>query len=375
MKKILFRKLLFDCLLVVLIFLVGVSLIIWVFQAVNFLDIIIEDGRNANVYLTYTLLNLPKIIGRIIPFAIFFGFTYIFIKYEMNNELIIFWNIGVNKIELINFFLKFSFFLTLVQILFLALIVPKSQEISRSLIKSSNVDFLEDLIKPKRFIDTIKGLTIYTEEKNKDGTLKNIYIKKSSPDGNFQITFAKKGIFENKSNDRILVLYNGQTLNSNKGKITNFSFSQSDFGMSEMNTHTTTASKIQEISSMNLLICLKFLNNKKQMEKMQNCTIQNLRNIYQEIFKRFIKPIYIPSLILISLFLIMRSKEDIKYTRFKFSIFLFGLVIIVLSESSSGYVSNTYLENIKFILIPLSILLFLYISFIYQLKFKFKNLL
>jgi lipopolysaccharide export system permease protein len=293
----------------------------------------------------------------------------------MNNELIIFWNIGVNKIELINFFLKFSFFLTLVQILFLALIVPKSQEISRSLIKSSNVDFLEDLIKPKRFIDTIKGLTIYTEEKNKDGTLKNIYIKKSSPDGNFQITFAKKGIFENKSNDRILVLYNGQTLNSNKGKITNFSFSQSDFGMSEMNTHTTTASKIQEISSMNLLICLKFLNNKKQMEKMQNCTIQNLRNIYQEIFKRFIKPIYIPSLILISLFLIMRSKEDIKYTRFKFSIFLFGLVIIILSESSSGYVSNTYLENIKFILIPLSILLFLYISFIYQLKFKFKNLL
>ena len=375
MKKILFRKLLFDCLLVVLIFLVGVSLIIWVFQAVNFLDIIIEDGRNANVYLTYTLLNLPKIIGRIIPFAIFFGFTYIFIKYETNNELIIFWNIGVNKIELINFFLKFSFFLTLVQILFLALIVPKSQEISRSLIKSSDVDFLEDLIKPKRFIDTIKGLTIYTEEKNKDGTLKNIYIKKSSPDGNFQITFAKKGIFENKSNDRILVLYNGQTLNSNKGKITNFSFSQSDFGMSEMNTHTTTATKIQEISSMNLFICLKFLNNKKQMKNMHNCTIQNLRNIYQEIFKRFIKPIYIPSLILISLFLIMKSKEDIKYTRFKFSIFLFGLVIIVLSESSSGYVSNTYLENIKFILIPLSILLFLYISFIYQLKFKFKNLL
>ena len=118
MKKILFRKLLFDCLLIFLMFLVGVSLIIWVFQAVNFLDIIIEDGRNANVYLTYTLLNLPKIIGRILPFAVFFGFTYILIKYEMNNELMIFWNIGVNKIQLINFFLKFSLILTLIQIFF-----------------------------------------------------------------------------------------------------------------------------------------------------------------------------------------------------------------------------------------------------------------
>ena len=374
MKKILFRKLLFDCLLVFFMFLVGVSLIIWVFQAVNFLDIIIDDGRNANVYFTYTLLNLPKIIGRIIPFAIFFGFTYILIRYEMNNELIIFWNTGVNKIELINFFLRISFLLTLIQIIFLALIVPKSQELARSLIKSSDIDFLEDLIKPKKFIDTIKGLTIYTEEKNKDGTLKNIYIKKSSIDGNFQITFAKKGEFVNKSKDRVLVLYNGQTLNSNNGKITNFSFSQSDFGMSEMNTHTTTANKIQEISSRNLFICLKFIDNKKQMENMHNCTVQNLRNIYQEIFKRLIKPMYIPSLILIALFLIMKSKEDITYTKFKFLIFLFGLVIIVLSESSSGYVSSIYFENIKFILLPITILVFLYINFIYQLKFKFKNL-
>ena len=35
---------------------------VWVFQAVNFLDIMIEDGRGYLVYLNYTLLNFPKII-------------------------------------------------------------------------------------------------------------------------------------------------------------------------------------------------------------------------------------------------------------------------------------------------------------------------
>ena len=108
MKKIIFRKLLSDCLVFSLISLIGISSIIWVFQAVNFLDIIIEDGRNQKIYLLYTILNFPKIITKVLPFCIFFGFSYIFIKYELKNELIIFWNHGVKKISLINFFLAIS---------------------------------------------------------------------------------------------------------------------------------------------------------------------------------------------------------------------------------------------------------------------------
>ena len=50
MKKILFRKLLFDYMSFFLIALFSSSIIIWVFQAVNFLDIMIEDGRDYIIY-------------------------------------------------------------------------------------------------------------------------------------------------------------------------------------------------------------------------------------------------------------------------------------------------------------------------------------
>jgi lipopolysaccharide export system permease protein len=66
----------------------------------------------------------------------------------------------------------------LIQILFLTIVVPKSQEMARSNLRSSNVDYFEGLIKPKKFNDTIKGLTIYAQNKNPDGEFKNIYIKK-----------------------------------------------------------------------------------------------------------------------------------------------------------------------------------------------------
>ena len=111
MKKILFRKLLSDCTIFFLIALFSSSFIIWIFQAVNFLDIMIEDGRDYLVYIKYSLLNFPKIISKIFPFILFFSIFYVTIKYEQKNELIIFWNFGIDKIQIINLILKFSFFL------------------------------------------------------------------------------------------------------------------------------------------------------------------------------------------------------------------------------------------------------------------------
>ena len=103
MKKILFRKLLFDCMVFFFIALFSTSLIIWIFQAVNFLDIIVEDGRDYLLYINYSILTFPKIVSKILPFAIFFSFYYVINRYELNNELMIFWNFGVEKIQLANF--------------------------------------------------------------------------------------------------------------------------------------------------------------------------------------------------------------------------------------------------------------------------------
>ncbi len=180
MKKILFRKILFDCLKFFIISIFGIGSIVWVFQAVNYLDIMVEDGRNYQVYFEYTILSFPKILSKIFPFTIFLSFFYIISKYENNNELIIFWTHGIKKIQVINFFLKASLALMIFQIIFISFLVPFTQDKARSSIKDSDVNFLETFIVPKTFNDVIKGVTIYTDEKKKDGSLKNIFIKKKN---------------------------------------------------------------------------------------------------------------------------------------------------------------------------------------------------
>ena len=374
MKKIIFRKLLLDCLTFFFLALFGISTIIWVFQAVNFLDIMIEDGRNYNIYFNYTLLNFPKIISRILPFALFFSFSYTFIKYETDNELIIFWNHGINKFKIVNFFFWVSILIMLIQILLLSIIVPKSQEIARSKLRSSNVDYFEGLIKPKKFNDTIKGLTIYAEDKNVNEEFKNIYIKKNNSESGFQITFAKKGVFEFKGNKKILVLYDGQTLTDNSKNITNFNFSKSDFGLSNMDSHLVTHKKIQELSTINLINCLQYILGTKEIE-IENCYRDNPRNIYKELIKRLINPFYLPVLILISLLLILNSKENLKYNKNKYLIFFTGFIIIILSESSLGYISENIIKNILILILPLILILLVYLIYIYKLSLIYRKIL
>ena len=99
MKKIIFRKIAIDCAKFFLLTIFTFSTIIWVLQAVNYLDFVIEDGHGFMVYFKYTLLSFPKIFSRIYPYALFLSFTYILLKYENNNELVIFWNFGIYKIR------------------------------------------------------------------------------------------------------------------------------------------------------------------------------------------------------------------------------------------------------------------------------------
>ena len=374
MKKIIFRKLLLDCLTFFFLALFGISTIIWVFQAVNFLDIMIEDGRNYSVYLNYTLLNFPKIISRILPFALFFSFSYTFLKYENSNELIIFWNHGINKMQIINFFFFISILIMLIQIILISLVVPKTQELARTKLRSSNIDYFEGLIKPKKFNDTIKGLTIYAEDQDENKDFKNIYIKKNNSVSGFQITFAKKGVFENKGNKRILVLYDGQTLNQNGKNITNFEFSKSDFGLSNMDSHLVTHKKLQELSTTTLINCLQFILQIRKNE-IKDCYKDNPRNIYKELFKRLINPFYLPVLILISLMLILNSKENLKYNKNKYLTFFVGFIIIIISESSLGYITDNLIKNIVILFLPLILALSFYLFYIYKLNLIFRKIL
>ena len=378
MKKIIYRKLAKDCTKFFLLIIFTISIIIWVLQAVNYLDFAVEDGHGFFVYFNYTLLSFPKIFSRIYPFAIFISFSYILLKYEEKNELIIFWNFGIKKIDFINFFIKFSFLFMFLSLLLNALIVPLTQDKARSFIRSSNLDLFESMLKPKKFVDIIKNLTIYYDEKNINGELKNIFLNDKLSLTDSQTTFAKTGIFEVRENKKILVLYDGKTINNVDGKIYEFTFNKTDFNISRFNSTAIIYQKTQETSTVELVQCLLIVNNfkkiigNKTMKDITNCTAQNLKNIYEELYSRLIKPLYITFLITISLLFILRSKSNPTFKSYKFKIYFLGFVFIIFFESSSKFASINLLQNSFISILPILFVSMIYLYFLKTLRIKKK---
>ena len=108
MDKLIFRKFSLDIVSFFLISSFSITFIIWIIQAVNFLDLVSNDGHSLNVYFYFVSLNLPKIFSKTVIFVFFISIFYVINKYNNANELIVFWNNGIKKIKFINFILKLS---------------------------------------------------------------------------------------------------------------------------------------------------------------------------------------------------------------------------------------------------------------------------
>ena len=376
MKKIIYRKIGKDCIRFFLLSTFTISVIIWVLQAVNYLDFVIEDGHGFLVYFNYTLLNFPKIFSRIFPLAIFLSFTYILLKYESKNELVIFWNFGIKKISFINFFIKLSFAFVLLNLLLNAVITPTSQNKARSFLRTSELDFFESILKPKKFIDIVTNLTIYFDQKTEEGDLKNIFLKEISNKNSSQITFAKIGRLELRDNKKFITLYNGKTINNKDGKISEFQFSKTDYNITRFGTKSTVTKKTQENSTKDLINCVLVLKviketvQRQELEKYyksRNCGFENLENINKELYSRLIKPLYTTFLVTISLLIILKSKDDYTFRFYKFKIYLFGFLFIIFLESSSKFIGTNMLQNLFISFLPVLLVASIYIYFLNKL--------
>ena len=381
MKKLIFKKFAKDVFQFFLLVSISISLIVWVIQAVNFLDIVTEDGHGFKVYFLYTLLSLPKIFSKILPFIYFISLLYIILKYENENELIIFWTIGIKKIEFVNVLLKFSIFYLILQLLFTTYIVPTTLDKARSYIRGSNVDLFSSIIQEKKFIDVVKDLTIFVEEKNINGDLKNIFLKEKIGENEYQTIIAKEGKIKKYDIKTTLLLFDGKIINNNNKKINSFEFSKTEINLSKFTTKTTTHPKIQEIGTYDVLACIVRLKNFNNAyisnifitnKKLNNCIPENLKDTFQEIFKRFVSPLYLLTLSLIACLIIIKSKDDYEYFKHKFGLFVLGVITIIISEISIKYSSANTIQNIHIFSLPVLFLVTIYLYI--KLKIKKPNL-
>ena len=367
MEKLIFRKFFLDILNFFLIATVSLSLIVWVIQAVNYLDFVSEDGHSFKVYFIYTLLSFPKIISRLMIFVFFISIFYTILRYQEKNELIIFWSNGIRKLGFFNFIVKCSFILVIIQLFLTLFVVPKSQDLARSYIRTSNVDYFPSLLKSKRFVSTLEDLTIFVDKKNDNGELINIFLKDKKELNSSQIITAKKGVFKKSRNTFYLVLEDGNIIDLSEKGSTIISYDKTNVNLSNYATKTTVDPKIQEQPSKLLFNCIFsiYINNSGFKDRNLDCNRNTVGIALEEIYKRIILPFYTIILSIVASCLALKSEYKNYFSLYKIFVFFIGIIVIAFSQASANYSTVINFGNIMLIVTPflISVLFYFYMQF------------
>ena len=75
----------------------SLTIIAWTVRAVNFLDLIVENGYPLTTYFKYSILNIFGIMPKFIPLSFLLAILIFILKQKQENELIILWTSGVIK--------------------------------------------------------------------------------------------------------------------------------------------------------------------------------------------------------------------------------------------------------------------------------------
>tara|TARA_B100000029_G_C17525400_1_gene941482 strand:- start:553 stop:1695 length:1143 start_codon:yes stop_codon:yes gene_type:complete len=379
MKNTIYKYFFYEFVRYFTISLFALSIIIWTVQAVNFLDLVTEDGHAFRVYFLYSLLTVSKVLTKIIPFCFLLSTVLTVLKLEKDNELIVLWTIGLNKIHVANLIFRISLLVMFVQLLLTSFINPALLNYSRTILKTSHLQFVPSMFKEKQFNDTVEGLTIFVERKTPENTYHNILIhdqgkilsKIGSP-GSSSTIIAKSGYVSKDEKNLILLNGNIQKIEADEnGKISVVSFEKTSLNLSGISTKSISEPKIQETSTIKIIKCILNDNN---FEKMHNCTPtkKNFINTKVEFNKRFGIPVFIPLISLICCFLLTSRKDKKLFDYYKYIYFLIGVIILIFAETTVRYSGLSWNHTLVYYLSP--ILLIPIIYFILIKKFKYENL-
>ena len=351
-----------------LVIVFGLSIIALTVRAVNFLDLIVDNGYPVSTYFKYSFLNLFGIAPKFIPLAFLLSMVIFILKHIEDSEFVILWTSGIKKIQVVNLLFFTSLIVLLFYIVLSAFLTPIALNKSRQLLSEDQLNSFLPTIRTQQFSDSFKGFTFIVEKKI-NNEIQNIFLhdtgknlKNLSPNISSETNttvVAEKGIVK----ERKMFLFNGQIISSKSSNEETeiIKFEQLNIDLSDLVTTTIKQPKLQETSTLTLISCL--------FSKSQNpeiCKKDVNKEIFPILIRRIVLPFYIPVITLVCSFLLLKNQRI--YSN-KISIFIYGFIILLLTELLIRYTGLNYLLRIFYLIMPVSLSLFFY----FFLNYKFSK--
>src|SRR6056297_2061812 len=150
--------------------------IFWINKAVRMFDRLIGDGQPAWVFLEFTALTLPGVIGVVLPIAAFAATVYVVHRLSAESELTVMQAMGYSPLRLIRPVLVFGAIIALMMSILAHLLIPNSLSQLRLRQDEVSRNITAKLLTEGEFLHPAPGITFYIRDITPEGELKYVFL-------------------------------------------------------------------------------------------------------------------------------------------------------------------------------------------------------
>lgn len=145
-------------------------------QSLDQLEVIVERGQSVWVMLKLTLLAVPQLFAVILPIGLFVGTLIALTRLQREQELTAAYASGMTRWRMIEPGARLAAIVAVVMLITNVLIQPWAQREARDQAFEIRTDLAALLVEEGRFVQGPNGLTVYVQEIEQNGLLKNLFI-------------------------------------------------------------------------------------------------------------------------------------------------------------------------------------------------------
>jgi lipopolysaccharide export system permease protein len=198
--------------------------IVWLTQALRFIDFIVNQGVSIAIFVKLTLLLVPSLVMMILPPALFCSVLFVYNKLKVESELVVMQAVGLSKWRLAVPAIQVALLVTLVGYSIALYILPVSYREFRNMQSFLRNSYVSILLQEGVFSNPVEGLTVFTRERDRDGTMRGILVQDNRQQGAPMTMMAEEGkLVETPQGPRFL-LTNGNRQEMREGRLSYLDF-------------------------------------------------------------------------------------------------------------------------------------------------------
>ncbi|HNS86180.1 MAG TPA: LptF/LptG family permease, partial [Parvularculaceae bacterium] len=214
-----------------------VTIIVWLTQSLQRLDIIVEHGQTLTMFGWISLLIVPSLLAVIIPFGLFAATLFALHKLHSDSEIAVMFAAGVSRSDVARPILLVTAFGALLTLWINVDLMPRSYRELKREIATIRADFASAVVRSGEFLAIRDGFTVYVDNAQPGGQFTGLLIRDYRDGADAETYMARRALLRDTGIGPILYLSEGnvQRVNKRTGEVDIAFFERTAINLGQFN--------------------------------------------------------------------------------------------------------------------------------------------